>query len=306
MTLKNYEYFLKIAEQKNISKAAQQLYISQPTLSLYLSKLEEELGVRLFDRTKSPLELTCAGKLYYDYVYKYKQFITSMDNDFKALQTGDYGKLSIGISMWKSTYFTPKIMPEFIRRYPYIEVQLCETGVNDLYNRLHNGSLDFCIMNTPFYNKNVTYEIIYNERILLVGNKDHPLVRRYPSDLENPAHFDVRLLQNEKLLFNEPHQVQNKVVSNMLDKYHIKPKYPLVATNILTLLGLVASGVGFTFMPELGRYYRNDADKLVFYTVDDPVLSWSLSIVYRKDASLSNAARTFIDITKRHFQQNPL
>lgn len=110
---KNPEYFLTIAKEGNISKAAEILYVSQSYLSQYISKLESSFDVKLFDRSKVPIELTEAGRIYYNYLQASNQLYSKLTSDFDALNRERANTLNLGIPPWRGATMLPEILPIF-------------------------------------------------------------------------------------------------------------------------------------------------------------------------------------------------
>lgn len=145
MDLKHLEYIVAIAEEKNISRAADKLYISQPTLSLFLSKLEQELGVCLFNRLKNALTLTYAGEIY---VQAAKEILSTKKQAYKIIEDIiDFkkGHLTIGIPPDRGTTILPSIFPRFHEKYPGIKIDFIEENTNTLETLTQQGHIDFSL-----------------------------------------------------------------------------------------------------------------------------------------------------------------
>lgn len=300
---KNYYYFLAIAKHRSISKAAQELFISQPALSSYLKNLEKEIGTDLFDRSSSPMKLTPSGEMFLSYVKAYCETSEAMDREFQIIAAHEHEKFTVGMSAWKSTYFTPRIIPEFLKKYPYIEFAISEKTSTQMERELLDREINICFLNTVLQNDKLTYDFICNERILLVIPAEHKIAKQHPSDPLNPAHLDISLLRNERIFLNEPFQVQHKLVSITLQNYGIPRDRVSIVSHVLTCVQMVEAGAGITFMPELGSIHLEDTNKLAFYTVDEPILSWPMLLAYPTGKPLSEPEKYFIRITKRAIRE---
>ena len=302
MIFKNTDYFKAIVEKQSITKAAQSLYISQPALSFYLAKLEEELGMPLFNREKQPLELTYAGKLYYNYLLRYENLLSHAQYDFKSLESSSSNSLNIGIPHWFGIFFLGEVLSEFTERFPYVTVNIIQGGTHDLERKLKGNLIEFGIIHTPYYSTDLTYEILQEERILLLGLKDHPAFADKPTSFAQPSFFDIRLLKDETFMLTEADMVLNKTVRNLFSRFNMDPRVNITCSSTLQLTRLAACGLGFTFAPEFGEYFPEDLEKLAFYTIDTPPLTWTTSAVYNRDCILSLPALEFIRITKHVVQ----
>ena len=165
MFVKNPEYFLTIVKERSISKAAERLYLSQPYLSQYLAKLERNLGVVLLDRSHSPLKLTPAGELFHAYL------------ELRDLRDRRRPTLHIGVSPWRGSTLLPDVLPAFAQQYPDVQVVLHEAPVPELGKLAEGSVLDFCVMQIPEDLTDLTYELVMQERVFLVGHREHPLLR---------------------------------------------------------------------------------------------------------------------------------
>lgn len=303
MFVKNPEYFLTIVKEHSISRAAEKLYLSQPYLSQYLAKLEGTLGVTLLDRSRTPLKLTPAGELFYAYLESQSYLDRQLKSDLQELQDREQRVVHIGVATWRGSVLLPDILPLYSKQHPDIQVVLHEKPMPKLEKMIADDVTDFCIMHIPADTTELTYEMVMQERILLVGNRNHPLVAGRAAEGEGMPHFDLRLLEQETLIMLPPDWRMSRVLHNTFDIYNLKPRKTLLTTNNTTAVNLVAEGMGFTFLPESGWKRSNHLDQLAFFTVGDPPLSCPLAVVYKKNSFLSPAARAFIDLTRSYYNQ---
>lgn len=301
MFVKNPEYFLAIVKERSISRAAEKLYLSQPYLSQYLAKLENTLGVTLLDRSRTPLHLTPAGELFYAYLESQSYLDRQLKSDLQELQDREQRVVHIGVATWRGSILLPDILPRYAQLYPDIQVVLHETPAPKLEELIADNVIDFCIMHIPADTSELTYELIMQERIFLVGNRRHPLVAEQMADGEEMPRFDVRLLEQETLIMLPPDWRMFRVLHNMFDIYSLKPRRTILTTNNTTAVNLVAEGMGFTFLPETALRRTTHLDQLAFFRVGDPPLTCPLAAVYKKSGFLSPAARAFIDQTRGYY-----
>ena len=303
MFVKNPEYFLTIVKERSISKAAEKLYLSQPYLSQYLAKLENSLGVILLDRSRTPLKLTPAGELFYAYLESQGYLDRQLKSDLQEFQDREQRVVHIGVATWRGSVLLPDILPRYMRQYPDIQVVLHESPAPKLEELISDNVTDFCIMHIPADTSELTYEMVMQERILLVGNRSHPLVAARMEDGAGMPYFDIRVLEQETLIMLPPDWRMAKVLHNTFDIYNLKPRRTILTTNNTTAVNLVAEGMGFAFFPESGLKRCNHLDRLAFFTVGDPPLACPLAVVYKKNSFLSPAARAFIDMTRSYYNQ---
>lgn len=298
----NYTYFLAIAEEKSISKAASRLYISQPSLTKYLKKLEESVGATLFSRESHPLKLTPAGELYMEYVKDVIRITKKFDQDILYVSSSISGKVTIGITLWRSSILMPLIFPGFRKQYPNITIELKEGSQQFLLSLLEQGKVDFCLFTLPNTQSNVTFEHLAYEHILFCVNKDNPLLKDFDYDPD----LDVQTLTPERfLLFKRESFVMMKeenqlrqLTQNLLNKYEIVSSPVLETSNVVTAINLVASGVGVTFVPEAILKNNEWPESLAFFKVDQPPLAWELGIAHKTRSILSKQAQLMVDTIK--------
>ena len=201
-----YRIFYTVAEQGNITKAALELYISQPAVSKSIKKLEDELGGSIFKRTKKGVVLTEEGKELYSYVSKAIEYLNSAENKFKDLMKLETGNLRIGTSATITRHFLMPYLEKFHTKYPNINIEI-KTGLNrDLIRRLKNGLLDMVILNLPYYDNDLTIKEIKNvQDCFVVGKKYEYLkdkilsfedISKYPLILQSKGSSTRSFLDN--------------------------------------------------------------------------------------------------------------
>ena len=136
------DYFFTIVEEGSLSKAAQKLYLSQPSLSQYLKRLEKRLGVDLFDHNTSPLKLTYSGERYYEFLCEEKLREEQIIQELKDIKQGTSGRIRLGIAFWRAACFLPEVFPEFHRQFPNILVNIASgiSTAEDCYHVIRLGA----------------------------------------------------------------------------------------------------------------------------------------------------------------------
>ena len=304
MFVKNPEYFLTIVKERSISRAAERLYLSQPYLSQYLAKLENSLGVVLLDRSHTPLAMTPAGELFYAYLERQSFLDRQLVSDLRDLQDKKRPVLHIGVSPWRGSILLPDILPLFTRQYADVQVVLHEASVPDLGELAVENVVDFCIMQIPSDLTELTYEIVMQERIFLVGHRDHPLFQGMESSFDRPVPFqDLRLLEHERLVMLPADWRLSRLLYNTFSAHNVEPQNILVTTNNTTAINLAAEQMAFAFLQESGISRTPYLDRLACFTLGEPPLVCPMSVVYKKKGFLSPAARAFIDLVKDFYSR---
>lgn len=297
MLFMNYEYFLKIVEYKSISQAADHLFVSQPSLTKYLQRLENTVGARLLDRSHSPLTLTAAGEAFYTYVLNIQQAEKKLTKQIYEIQNCGRDRINIGMALWRANVLLPEFLPYFFQKYPLIEVNLVEGPASATEEAIQNDTIDFGIMNLPINYENVNYETISDEYILLVGSRNNPKIKKIMD--ESPKgqfiHIDLKEMCQEPFILTQPNQHITNYVNRMLSRNELELNCTFRTANVATAVNLAAANLGFTFVPELGTKCKSfPANDVALFTVDNPPLRCTLAAVYKKSRYLSTAARLFI------------
>lgn len=260
MNTKFLEYFLCITKHKSISKAAQKLFISQPTLSQHIQKLEKDMGVEIFDRTSTPLSLTYAGEKLLKYAEEILDLEDQLFKEMNDISGFCKGIITIGISPMHGNNLLPQILPEYKEMYPNIEIILIEENAQKLEILADRGALDIIISNLPIQNTNLDYEMLCLDQILLAIPEN--LLPEHVEKIESDSkmiflndRIDINLIKNhEFLLLREGHRIR-QVSDNLFDSTGLKPKIFLESRSVETLHRLTSLGMGITFISK--KYVRS-------------------------------------------------
>lgn len=297
MLYKNYDYFLKIVEYRSISQAAEHLYVSQPSLTKYLQRLENSVGATLFDRSKSPLKLTLVGEYFLEYVLQMQKEEKWLNTRIDEIQNQGRDQVTIGMPLWRSAVLLPEFLPGFYKRHPLIQIKLVEGSASLLEESIRTDKIDFGIMNLPVNYADVSYEAMAEENIFLVGSNNMPAVqeilRRHHG--EGYPHADIDALRAQPFILTQAGQHLTDFINEMLSRHNLNLNCIFRTRNVATAVNLAAAGLGFTFVPALGTQSRDfPADRTALFTIDDPILRCTLAAVYKKNKYQSAAMKLFL------------
>lgn len=299
MNLNELNYIRCIAAHQNLTKAAQELYISQPTLSKSLQKTERELGVKLFHRIDNCYLPTHIGRQYLAYSEKMMELSNDWEKELKDLKEENAGELNIVIPLMRSSCIVPEILPLFHQKHPNIRVNFMEETYAVQERLLLDNCVDFAIFNEALPHPKLIYEELGREEILLILAKDHPLVQ---SGVEIPGHayplLELEKLKAEQFIMLFPEQTTGQIARTLLQKHGVVPDILFQTRNIQAAVALAAKGLGVCFSPE--SYIRQtvfECPPVCFSVEKDGVFS-PLMAAYRKGAYLSDYARDFIELAK--------
>jgi len=299
---RKFHYFKVLSQELSVSKAAQKLFISQPSLSKFLSQLEEEIGERLFDRGASSMTLTPAGDHFLEYIRDASRLYEHYMRTVEDLTHGQSGELHIGIGPWRSSFLVNKVFPEFQKDYPRLRLMLYEEPNLKMRQMLAKKQIDIAIS----AHSNLDFEgdvalpstPVMKERLLIVLSKLHPLSTTLDlqrNSLSTPQKLDLRLLARRCLISGKPGQRINDDIRDIVQRYDLGPCEIIETINIDTAIALAAHNFGIAFVPE--SYLLNSPllDRLVFFFSDEPLLNWQIVAEYCNDAP-SPAERHFVDL----------
>ena len=246
MTFTQLEYIIALNIYKQFSLAAEKCYVTQPTLSMQVQKLEEELGVKIFDRNKQPIIVTPAGQ---EIINHAKKILAERDELLQQVsgKSGSIkGDLRLGIIPTLAPYLLPLFIPAFTKKYPQIKVIVNETPTETLIKDLKNGVLDVGILVTPLQDKNIKEDVLFYEELMVYTSKQSKLFEK-EYILSNDINPDKLWLLEEGHCFRS--QVMNFCELRKNSTHGNLFEYE--AGSLETLIRLVDVTDGVTFLPEL-------------------------------------------------------
>lgn len=293
MELRQLQYTLKIAEERNFSRAADKLHIAQPSLSQQLSKLEQELGVKLFQRNTSTVELTYAGASFIEHAKKIMDAVEQLRQEMDDISQLRAGRVVIGSMPITGSHLLPYVLPAFKEAYPDIQVALLEDTSLNLEKLTAGGGTDLSLLSLPLQEPSLTYEPIGEEMIDLAVPPQHPL-----ASLEaRTEKVSLERLKDEPFIVLKKGQGFRKLTIDLCRNAGFEPNVVFESNNIETVQSLVAAGMGITLVPRfIARAKRSELIPVYLPLASDP--SRTLVIAYRKGRYLSKAAEAFIETFK--------
>ncbi|CAH1217089.1 MULTISPECIES: LysR family transcriptional regulator [Paenibacillus] len=296
MELRQLQYTLQIAAERNFSRAAEKLHIAQPSLSQQLSKLEKELGVLLFQRNTSTVELTHAGVTFVEQAQKIVDAVELLRQEMSDISQLRKGKVVVGSMPITGSHLLPHVLPAYKQAYPDIEVTLLEDAGGALEKLTASGKADLSLLSLPLQEPSLSYVAIGEERIDLAVPPHHPLAKR--ADPEHPVPVTMEELRDESFIVLKKGQGFRKLTFDLCEKAGFDPQVVFESNNIETVQSLVATGMGITLVPRfIARAPRSEFVP-VYVPLAEPVPSRTLVVAYRQGRVLSKAAEAFIQTFK--------
>lgn len=301
MSMDKFDYVLALAEERNLTRAAKKAFISQPALTNYINKLESQLGVKLFDRSVSPIQITRAGALYIERMKKIQMAENSLFSELRALGAQET-VFHFGIGATRGSHWLPFLIPEFCRRHPEVALQLHEHGEAFLEDGVRRGEIDlaFGALNTSY--PELTYEKLADEQVLLAVPRCFPCVSSllpHEGTPEAPVLLDAEAVRDLPFLLPYPGNGFYRCAQMLLTQAGAKPGRVLNYANMNTAYQLAARGVGALFItPALfNKFLPHLQADLAFCTLQEPVYSRASVAAYLADNPRLPLIREMIDLT---------
>lgn len=287
------EYIYAVYQEKSFSKAARQLHVSQPWLSAAVKKVEQELGLPLFDRSTNPISLTEAGRYYIARTEEIMAIQEEMAEHFSRLRDAGQTELRIGSSMFFCTYNLPFILKDFQRLYPQAVLTFTEGENQTLVERLLAGQLDLLLEAERLTDKRIHTIPWTTEEIILAVPAQNPvnrtltdycysfgefLSRSKPGGRRSPVPLEA-FRQEPFILLKEGNDIHQRSLQLCRNAGFI-PNVSLYLTQMMTAYYLVCEGQGITFLHAAIPDHVDPTDKVVFYQMDDPLAVRSLYLSY--------------------------
>ncbi|MEN6412318.1 MAG: LysR family transcriptional regulator [Veillonellales bacterium] len=301
MTERELLYVKTVADEKSISKAAHKLFLTQPSLSICIQKIEANLGIKLFKRTNNGLLPTFAGERYYQIAKEILKIYNDFEIEISDINNLKKGKITIGITVYLATYVLPLVLPAFKRKCPNIDVFITEKNSTELDRALHSGEIDFAIMHTfPFNeqvsNPNTVIYPLFKDPLMLVTKKNHPL-RQHAVPVNGLEYFsiDLTLFKREPFVMITREQKIGQVAHMILQKAGIDPIIALTTKSYETARRLACEDIGVTFIPRQYLQISSSDYYPDYYYIDEKYTPyWTLCVSVQKGAYISRASQLFI------------
>ena len=303
MDFQKFEYFIAIVKHRNLTKAAQELYISQPTLTKFLQKLKQELGGELFRRSGHHYDLTFLGQRYLKYAQQALILDQNWEKELKELHSSYEGELNIAFPSMRGICIIPRILPEFHKTHPGVNINIYEESYSIQEVLLTDSKLDFAIFSKWQPLIGLAYEDLAQEEILLVLPTDHPLASSgIQREGSNYPWIDLRMFADNPFILHFSDQNTGRAAAQLFEQYHIQPPISLRSRSSLLCIQLTMQGLGVCLAPETYVQYASSIWPLCAFSVGESPLVNKLVLAYRQNSCLTTYARDFIEITRRVLQ----
>lgn len=295
MDVKYLEYILAIAQKKNMTKAAKELFVSQSSLSQYLTKLEQELGTPLFFRAKGELTLTSAGHLYVKAAEQVLQIHKKLYQDISSLE--NKGHITVGVTSQFGLHVLSEIIPQFKNSYPGYSIEITETNLPSLTRLLLDEAIDLGIMAanelSPFEHQCI---MLRKEEVFFAIPSTHPYRTTHTSDTL-PIEDLMEAFKDDNFLLSKKGSTLRTIADQIFDEYHFHPSAMCETNSITATRTMVSNGVGVTFIAES---CASDRDLVSYYSLRPQLSRYNL-LVHRKNWIKKQPEEHFYNLIKNRF-----
>ncbi|EFL45639.1 hydrogen peroxide-inducible genes activator [Prevotella disiens] len=288
MTLQQLEYVMAVYRCKHFAKAAEYCNVTQPTLSSMIQKLEDELGIKIFDRSKQPIHPTAAGQLVieraWNILVRAKHLKEIVEEERKSIT----GTLNVAILPTIAPYLLPRFLPQLMNEYPEMDIRVTEMKTEDIHKALKHGDIDAAILAKLDGQDDFKMHQLYVEKFFVYVSKN--------DNLFNKQNIRTTDLSGEFLwLLDEGHCFRDQLVKFCHLKSAVKSKKAYNLGSIETFMRIVESGKGVTFIPELALQQFTDVQKELVRPFAHPIPTRSIVLLTQKNYIRTTQLQLIID-----------
>lgn len=274
MTITQLEYVVAVATYKSFVAAAEKCFVTQPTLSMQIQKLEDELGIKLFDRNKHPIAITAMGQAIVDQA---RTVLAECEKIYELIQSQQNklaGTFKFAIIPTVAPYILPGLLENFVAQYPDVKLQVTEMETDQIIKALRNNEIDAGLLSTPLEETGIKEYPLFYETFVTYFADDEPALKK---KLITPQ--DVSL---ERIwLLNEGHCMRNQIInlcSDQVQRLQAGRPYRYESSNVETLRKMVDKNKGLAVLPELAtlEFTEDQLDRIRYFEDPEPVREISL------------------------------
>lgn len=315
MDFREMLYITTVADCRSITAAARKLYISQPSLSHIVSKVEQDVGVKLFDRGTSPLTITYAGEKYVETARKILLMSDNLRKELIDAGLGEKGRINFGMPTERAGYMLPAVIPEFKKQYPGIELQVMEAKSDELLQAILRDDISFYVIprSQGELPVGLKAESIYREQLLLVAEGsmltedmflDESSVLNMTEGKRKNRCVNLSKMANLPFIMLKKGHAIRKKTDLVLRQYGIDPKIMIELSSCISAVQLAAAGLGVAIVPQRAIDALGGMERFNCYDFSVTPELWSVNAVYKENMYLGRAERFLIDLMKQKFQNH--
>lgn len=287
MELRQIQYFCKVATLKSFTQAAEQLHITQPTITHAIHKLEEELDIQLLDRNKRRALLTLEGEVFYDKMRKVIENIDETVYELQELKALRKGTIKLGVPPMIGAYMFPWVFLNLKKSYPELKLMISEEESSlTAAQKIEMGDLDLAIIILPENSETIDSFVITQEEYVLCVCPEHPL--------NSMGRVNFEQLRNEQFILLKDGSLQKRIIISRCLRYNYTPNVIFSSSQVQTIKGLVTNGAGISFLMKM---VVNNDPNIAIVPIDEPI-NFNIGLAWKKGKYLSKAALVLVDFMR--------
>ncbi len=304
-------YFITLVEEKSFSKAAKKLYVTQPSFSQYIMKIEQQLGTRLFDRNSTPIKLTAEGEAVYEAVCEIRSINENLKNRIASLTNLQTGSLKIGTTPYRGATLLSKSIKQYHTEYPGISITILEKPMEELLATVLNGECDFAIGSGNINRTIFHVEQLATEQLYIAISPNNPLansLKAYKITEQDIKEHSLTLLSVEPCPLNhfkhtpfvqyEGGENITELTSHILEEAGLQPVISLHSRDMYTVFSFVIADMGFSILPDTLIKYGNQKQHGDYYRIESEFATNSIYLISKQNRIFSKAALEYCRILK--------
>ncbi|CZF79336.1 HTH-type transcriptional regulator CynR [Grimontia celer] len=288
MDIRQLRYFVCVAEHKNFTRAARQLNIAQPALSIAIKKLEQSIALPLFDRNERQVHLTHEGEILLPHAHRVLQQVEDANTAMAELRGLQKGEVRVGVPGMLGSYFFPSILMGFKSRYPDLKLSVVEAGTQSIRQMLLDGELDIGVIHNQDVPSALETTHLISSQMVAVTSTDHPLAERRSISFQE--------FFNEELVMFKKGYFHREFVDRICATHKISPQLSFETNLLAMILNIVRHGFAITALLEMVTEHEHGLIPIPF---EEPV-TLDIAMAWRKHGYLSLADRAFIDFVQNN------
>ncbi|WBW50703.1 LysR family transcriptional regulator [Peptoniphilus equinus] len=301
------EYVYEVYKERSFSKAAKNLFISQPSLSAAIKKVELSLGYEIFDRSTKPIGLTEFGQAYIKAVEEIKEVEENFENYLNDLGELRRGSISIGGTSLFISHALPDLMAKFSAKYPNVDLRIREYSTSELEERLAAGDLDLVIDNFPYDDVNYDATVYLRDNVILavpshykINDVLHDKALSYESIIsrqfldESVDAVAIDLFKEYPFIFLKEGNDTRLKADTIFNDAGFKPNIAFELDQQITSFNMTLNGIGISFISDILVRSTGKNDKVTYYKIDDSFSTRNIAFYYKKNRYMKQATKEFL------------
>ena len=290
MDFDQLETFISVARLLSFSRAADKRFRTQPAISSQIRLLEEEVGAKLLDRSGGKVSLTASGKVFLKFSEDLLESRKAMLSGIAETERVPRGEIVVGANEGTCLHILPEVFAEFKKQYPDVNISIRRSDYAKILESVIDNSVDFGVVSLPVDDTRLKVVLIHRDELVVIAPPQHPLAKKQSATISETAKFSLVVPKGGHT---------RDALEDLFYERKLKPRYIMELDSSELLKRFVAADAGVGFIARSNVIEDVRANSLVTITISDATIRRDLALVFRKDKSLSRAARAFIDIAVR-------